>query len=91
MTDGFQHRLRTWIACYAAALTIALEQVASVPRPTATETPTPLVRVREEQCANNGWHPDELIRDRTGSLSVLVWESVGSSRPVQYESGLLKN
>ncbi|MEX2425528.1 MAG: hypothetical protein WD401_02080 [Thermomicrobiaceae bacterium] len=71
-----QRWVRTRIACYGAAIAIILEQLSAFPQSTVTESPNPLVRVRDIQDLETGWHPDELITGIGGRQNVLVWESV---------------
>jgi hypothetical protein len=73
--------LRNRLASYAAAITIIVEQLSSVPSNTAFVSPTPLVRIRESKQAVSDWHPDELIECRTGDRCVLVlgYSSTGRS------------
>lgn len=68
-------RLRNWIACYAAAITIILQQLNTQTFPEAVESPTPLVRIRASFEDGADWHPDELIANHAGTRSVVVWES----------------
>lgn len=66
-------RIRSLIACYAAAITIILRQLNTQPDTTVPETPTPLVRVRHSFAEEFTWHPDELLTNASGGRSVLVW------------------
>lgn len=66
-------RIRSRIACYAAAITIILQQLDAQPRSTLPETPTPLVRIRHTFSEDFTWHPDELVSNASGEQSVLVW------------------
>lgn len=84
-------RLRNWIACYAAAITIILQQlnVQSLPEP--VESPNPLVRIQPSLSNQDGWHPDELVTNRAGRKSVVVWESGVDGRDELVPARILSN
>lgn len=82
--------MRQQVACYGAVIAIILEQLNAYPRSTITETPNPLVRIREQPVAPDEWHPDELITRSTGRRDVLVWDA-GSERIESPGANLLSN
>lgn len=83
-------RVRNWIACYAAAITIILQQLNAQSLSEPVESPNPLVRIQPSLRDQDGWHPDELITDRAGTTSVLVWES-GSRQSDAASAQILSN
>lgn len=84
-------RLRNRIACYAAAITIILQQLNSQPDTAVTETPTPLVRVRHSFGGELTWHPDELLANRSGGQCVLVWGTPDGDPAEMTSSPILSN
>jgi hypothetical protein len=84
-------KLRYWIACYGAVITIALEHFAGPPTTSLTQTPVPLVRINEREVVESGWHPDELIDRGPRGLSVLVWDSSGPGQTSQVTGRLFLN
>jgi hypothetical protein len=69
-------RLRQRLACYGAVIAIVLQQLDSFPRATVTESPAPLVRIRDGAVSGNEWHPDELITRLSGKRYVIVWDEI---------------
>jgi hypothetical protein len=66
--------MRQRLACYGAVIAIILQQLDSFPRTTVTESPAPLVRVRDGALSDHDWHPDELVTRDSGRQYVIVWD-----------------
>jgi hypothetical protein len=78
--DDFTNWMRQRLACYGAVIAIILQQLDSFPRTTVTESPNPLVRIRDGALSHHDWHPDELVTRDSGERFVIVWDGPGNSK-----------